>query len=161
MPVWQEALVKAEIGADAEQELRAGVESLMQDLEIANESPVLADAFSELLALSRSNGYMLFEHTDNLENPHNVTCEQLGALTEEHLFAVNERVQSVEEMTCNNAVDIAIHTNTDENPNPHEITCEKIGAATKEELQASVGDVEAALDGILAMQTELIGGDGV
>ena len=112
LPIWQEAVTLAEQGAAAEQEVRSGVDSLAQELNITNESLNLGDMFMELLAYDRYNEYMLYDHTDNQENP-------------------------------------------------HEITCEKIGAATKAELQASVGNVESALDSILVIQNQLIGGVGV
>lgn len=160
-PIWQEALVKAEMGADAQQQLQTAVEGLAQELCPTLDSPTLSNVMTELIALDRYNEYMLNDHTDNRENPHNVTCEQLGALTMEHLIDVNVQIQGVSEMAHNNAVDMAIHANTEESPNPHEITCDKIGAATKEELQASIGDMESVLDGILAIQNQLIGGEDV
>lgn len=203
-PIWQEAVALAELGASAEQELRAAVDSLSEELQLSDGTRNLGDMFSELLTLDRYNEYMLDQHADNKENPHNVTCEQIGAVTEDALMGqvidINVVMESVSEMAHNNAVDIAIHTNTDENPNPHEITCEKIGAverveydelvnaykafiaedfsqfsdkvsdldaytslylATKEELNTAIGDIETALDSILAIQNELIGGDGV
>ena len=142
-PIWQEAVALAELGASAEQELRAGVGSLAEELHLADETRNLGDMFSELLALDRSHEYMLNEHIDNRENPHNVTCEQIGAATLEDILDGNAHIQDVDVVAHNNAVDIAIHLNTEDNPNPHEITCEKIGAVTKEQHDA---DIENAKD---------------
>lgn len=145
LPIWQEAVTLAEQGAAAEQELRSGVDSLAQELNITNESPNLGDAFSELLVLDRENAYRLNEHTDDRENPHHVTCEQIGAATLENLIDVNVQIQGVSDLAHNNAVEIAIHTNTEDNPNPHEITCKKIGAMTKDEVDAAVAEGKAVI----------------
>lgn len=141
-PIWQEAVALAELGASAEQELRAGVDSLAEELNLEDKPRNLGDMFSELLALDRSNGYMLNEHTENRENPHNVTCEQIGAATLEDILNVNAHMQDVAVVAQDNAVDIAIHLNTDDNPNPHEITCEKIGAVTKEQHDKDIKDAK-------------------
>lgn len=146
-PIWQEAVALAELGASAEQELRAGVDSLAEELNLEDKPRNLGDMFSELLALDRSNGYMLNEHTENRENPHNVTCEQIGAATLEDILNVNAHIQDVDAVAHGNAVDIAIHLNTEDNPNPHEITCEKIGAVTREQHDKDIlGAKDLALD---------------
>ena len=98
----------------------------------------------------------LNEHIANTSNPHGVTCEQIRAVPEdvyaEHQWSLISSVDG-----ANEAINIHLH---DYN-NPHEVTCEQIGAATKEELQTSVGNIETALDSIVAIQNQLIGGDGV
>lgn len=126
-PIWQEALHLAEQGAAAEQELRAGVDSLAQDLNLAHESPNLGDVFMELLAYDRYNEYALYDHTDNRGNPHDVTCEKIGAATVEDILEVNEKTQNLDEEIANTSVCVNIHIQDE--GNPHNVTYEQVGAA--------------------------------
>ena len=112
LPIWQEAVTLAEQGVVAHQQIQGVIDSLGPELLPESDGFWLSDLLNEMVSADRYNEYMLYDHTDNQENPHNVTCE-------------------------------------------------KIGAATKAELQASVGNVESALDSILVIQNQLIGGDGV
>ena len=54
-----------------------------------------------------------------------------------------------------------ILTDADKQEIAGSITPEQIGAATKEELLTAVGNIETAIDIIIAIQNELIGGDSV
>ena len=112
LPIWQEAVTLAEQGVVAHQQIQGVIDSLGPELLPESDGFWLSDLLNEMVSADRYNEYMLYDHTDNQENPHNVTCE-------------------------------------------------KIGAATKAELQASVGNVESALDSILVIQNQLIGGVGV
>ncbi len=76
-------------------------------------------------------------HIMNEENPHKVTAEQVGALTAESLNdELGKYIPPMENDICALQEDVAM-------------------------LQEKIGDIEAALDAILAIQNEIIGGEAV
>ena len=143
----------------------------------AEEDVKLDDILIELFFVSNSVGAVLDEHINNANNPnpHEITCEKIGAVAEVELA---DKVAEIitEDCTEFGPIAEAIDTNTaytatwvsEMMMSQHDILLydEDINeyvrnVPTKYEFQSAVGDIEAALDGILAMQTELIGGDGV
>ncbi len=90
---------------------------------------IIGNAFNEAIYAQQ----LIDEHMLARDNPHNVTAQQVGALTEDQTreIAYNIFVASEEYNTLLGDVRI---------------------------LQEQAGDVEAALDAILAIQNELIGG---
>ena len=59
-------------------------------------------------------------------------------------------------------------SHADDTENPHQVNAEQIGAvgveewsSSRDELWAAIGDIETALDSILAIQNQLIGGETV
>lgn len=155
-------------------------DDLAEFIGVENENdgdPTPADAFRGLCIQLRQLQYDLNAHATNEHgnNPHELTCDQIGAVAEVELA---DKVAEIitEDCTEFGPIAEAIDTNTaytatwvsemmmsqhdillyDEDINEH-----VRNVPTKYEFQSAVGDIEAALDGILAMQTELIGGDGV
>lgn len=78
-------------------------------------------------------------HYENAGNPHGVTASQTGAYT---------RVQ----------VDGMLALKAEVN-HTHTITAQQTGAYTKAEVDAKIGYIDTALDSIIAIEEELIGGD--
>lgn len=146
-------------------------DDLAADLCADYDDPTPADAFRALLARCSDNEYNLYDHKEDAGNPHGVTCDQIGAAPESYVMAAEEGI--------NGRIDDHLADTT----NPHAVTCEQIGAVTQAhhgddiqmvmdeialqvenlELYISdrVGDIETALDSIIAIQNDLIGGDDV
>ncbi len=81
------------------------------------------------------------KHYENTGNPHGVTASQTGAYTSRE-------------------VDGLLSLKADTN-HTHTVTAQQVGAYTKEEVDNLVGDIDTALDGIIAIQESLMGGDTV
>lgn len=78
------------------------------------------------------------KHYENTSNPHGVTASQTGAYTKTQ---VDELLVGKAEVS---------HT--------HTVTAQQVGAYTKEEVDNLVGDINTALDSIIAIQESLMGG---
>lgn len=152
-PVWQEVLARVE-GVTAE-----GVGAATRE--------EMDTVQGHLLSLQDA----VDSHKENAGNPHGVTCDQIGAAPESYVMAAEEGI--------NGRIDDHLADTT----NPHGVTCEQIGAVTQEHhggdiqmvmdeialqvenleylISDRVGDIETALDSIIAIQNDLIGGDDV
>lgn len=113
-------------------------------------------------------------HINNKNNPHQVTAEQVGAVAEEQLAEkVADAIQEEWENggylidTIDMVAWSAGYSATDSYLQEYGFSfVDEEGntvrnVPTYEEVDAQIGSVETALDGIIAIQNELIGGDGV
>ncbi len=104
------------------------------------------------------NAENISAHASNKQNPHGVTKEQLGV--------DNYDDTELREDIFQNAEDISAHASNKQNP--HGVTKEQLGVDNYDDtdikadllsLSQSLGDIDSALDAILTIQSELIGGD--
>lgn len=93
-------------------------------------------AFDEFLSTQIEETNYLYDdfsaHKKDKNNPHGVTCDQIGAVPEdvyaEHQFSLISNIDD-----ANGKINVHL---VDEN-NPHYVTCEQIGAAAKEDVEAT------------------------
>ena len=89
--------------------------------------------WTDIITTDNADGLILldlFDHLDNTDNPHNVTCEQIRAIPEdvyaEHLWNLTQGIDAANEAHI-------IHL--EDHKNPHEVTCTQIGAVTQDDLR--------------------------
>lgn len=102
-PVWQEVM--------------SGVEEVRDRLQYVDD-------------LSADNQKAIEMHMGNAEgeNPHGITCEQIGAAPIERMESAENAIQELTNLSGDNLVAINSHIGNDVE-NPHGVTCEQIGAA--------------------------------
>ena len=80
-------------------------------------------------------------HIEDKNNPHNVTWEQIGAVTQEQHNADVSEVRSWAEgeitIQAEN-MEALISSHTKDTANPHGVTAEQVGAVTQAELESAV-----------------------
>lgn len=111
LPIWQELLTRVD-------------NTTAQSIGAASIAEVKELNF-QLQALDRLAGdidWKVNHHIDNAygDNPHNVTCEQIGAATTAEL----QETADIAKMTADELLE-----HRDNTENPHEVTCAQVGAA--------------------------------
>ena len=132
--------------------------------------------WQETLARVANMEPQVSDHINNAngKNPHGVTWQQVGAISgpvfdafridimgnfqemDYRFYEVDDQIYALD-----NRLQKTLDTHKADTGNPHGITCEQLGAVSTEQFQTAMGDIATTLDGILAMQNELIGGDGI
>lgn len=93
-------------------------------------------------------------HVNNKNNPHNVTCEQIGAVDIDALASLQSDLESQIEDVRGLAESADYHT-ADKN-NPHGVTCEQIGAATKEDVEGTKAIIVTVQDNVTSHTSQQI-----
>lgn len=127
-----EAAGRANEAAEAANNAAQGLEANLQEVEKA----------------IAQNKEAIESHADNKDNPHEITCEKIGAATVGYVEDVVSTKASPEDVVdeVQHALDVEGLIGHTQAENPHEITCDKIGAATKNELADGVDEAKSYAD---------------